>query len=186
MITLKVPQSEFFGTKVEGGGFPDWLSQDRDAFKTTLQCGNAIARGILSVLEEQLQLPPVSFTRLHRLHDDSGDFVRVLRYPGAPGEPKDDPDESPPHKDAMSVALLFTWLGGLQIPDPSAKVQGLAVNPEDWRRVRPEPGYAIVKPRRRDGDLHQQDSQVGHPPFCQSSRSAARSRQGERSCGDEA
>ena len=144
MTILKVPQSEFFGTKIEGGGLPSWLSQDQDTFKEALRCGNTIASTILSVLEKQLQLPAGSFTKLHRLYDDSGDFVRVLRYPGAPNGRKDGPDGFPPHKDALSVAILFTWLGGLQVPDPNAKVQGLAVKSEDWRWVRPEPGYAIV------------------------------------------
>lgn len=144
MTILQVPQSEFFGTKIEGGGLPSWLAQDQDTFKETLKCGNTIARAVLSVLEKQLQLPTRSFTKLHHLNDDSGDFVRVLRYPGAHCEGKDGPEGFPPHKDAMSVAILLTWLGGLQIPDPNAKVQGLAVKNEDWRWVRPEPGYAIV------------------------------------------
>lgn len=39
---------------------------------------------------------------------------------------------------------MFTWLGGLQIPSPDAHVEGLAVKPEDWRWVRPEPGFAVV------------------------------------------
>jgi isopenicillin N synthase-like dioxygenase len=81
---------------------------------------------------------------LHRLNDDSGDFVRVLRYPGVPFEHQNCQDGFPPHKDAMSVAILFTWLGGLQIPNPNAEIQGLCVKPEDWCYVRPEPGYAIV------------------------------------------
>ena len=99
---------------------------------------------MLSVLERQLQLPSGSFTRLHRLNEDSGDFVRVLKYPGAPRDDGDDQVGFPPHKDAMSVAILFAWLGGLQIPDPSADVHDLNVKSEDWRWVRPEPGYAVV------------------------------------------
>ena len=124
--------------------FPPWLSQDQDTFKETLKCGNVIARAVLSVLEKQLELSPGSFTKLHRLNDDSGDFVRVLRYPGISSDHKDSPDGFPAHKDATSVSILFTWLGGLQIPDPNAKVQGLVVKSEDWRWVRPEPGYGIV------------------------------------------
>ena len=96
---------------------------------------------------KQLQLPGGSFSKLHRLNDDSGDFLRILRYSGAPPVSADQAsvqDGFPPHKDAVSVAILFTWLGGLQIPDPAAKVEGLNVKGEDWRWVRPEPGYAIV------------------------------------------
>ena len=102
---------------------------------------------MLSILEKQLQLPGGSFSKLHRLNDDSGDFLRILRYSGAPPVSADQAsvqDGFPPHKDAVSVAILFTWLGGLQIPDPAAKVEGLNVKSGDWRWVRPEPGYAIV------------------------------------------
>ena len=102
---------------------------------------------MLSILEKQLQLPGGSFSKLHRLNDDSGDFLRILRYSGAPPVSADQAsvqDGFPPHKDAVSVAILFTWLGGLQIPDRAAKVEGLNVKSEDWRWVRPEPGHAIV------------------------------------------
>jgi isopenicillin N synthase-like dioxygenase len=71
----------------------------------------------------------------------------VLRYPGTLNPydaATEGPNGFPPHKDALSIAILFTWLGGLQIPDPNAEVEGLAVKPEDWRWVRPEPGYAVV------------------------------------------
>ncbi|KAI9699568.1 MAG: hypothetical protein M1820_007066 [Bogoriella megaspora] len=143
---FNVPQSELFGTKIEGGGLPSWLTEHEGTFKTTLEIGSVVANAVLAVLEKRLQLPTGSFTKLHRLNDDSGDFVRVLRYPGAPPNAKvgEGPDGFPPHKDAMSVAILFTWLGGLQIPDPNVKIDGLKVNSEDWRYVRPEPGYAIV------------------------------------------
>lgn len=141
---FNIPQSEFYGTKTEGGGLPPWLSQDSDRFKELLKSGNKIACAVMSVLEKQLRLPVGSFTKLHRLNDDSGDFVRVLRYAGAADGERDGPVGMPAHKDAMSVAILFTWLGGLQIPDPSAEVHDLEVKSEDWRWVRPEPGYAIV------------------------------------------
>ena len=144
MTILQIPQSEFYGTKIKGGGLPSWLSQDEDAFKELLSCGNNIACTVLSVLEKQLQLPVGSFTKLHRLNEDSGDFVRVLRYSGAPSDHGDSQAGFPAHKDATSVAILFTWLGGLQIPDSRAEVHDLNVESEDWRWVRPEPGYAIV------------------------------------------
>lgn len=144
MTILQIAQSEFYGTKTEGGGLPSWLSQDEDAFMDMLTCGNNIACTVLSVLEKQLQLPVGSFTKLHRLNEDSGDFIRVLRYPGARSDHRDSQAGFPPHKDALSVAILFNWLGGLQIPDPSVEIHDLNVKEEDWRWVRPEPGYAIV------------------------------------------
>jgi len=144
MEFFNIPQSEFFGTKIESSGIPSWLSQGEDTFKEILKCGNIITCAVLSVLEKQLQLPAGSFTKLHRLNDNSGDFVRVLRYPGTHYDDKIGSDGFPPHKDAMSLAIGFSWLGGLQIPDDNADVQGLAVKNDDWRWVRPEPGYATV------------------------------------------
>jgi len=145
IIICKVPQSEFFGTKIEGGEIPTWLpEEDHNIFKQALSCGNTVAQSLLAVLEKQLQLSPGTITNLHRLNDDSGDFIRILRYSGVPDGSRDVPEGFPPHRDAMSVAILFTWVGGLQIPVPDVQVQGFAVKDEDWRWVRPEPGYAIV------------------------------------------
>lgn len=70
--------------------------------------------------------------------------MRVLRYAGVPPSIADEPERFPPHRDAMSVAIVFKWVGGLQIPATGAKVDGCTVNDEDWRWVKPEPGYAIV------------------------------------------
>ena len=81
---------------------------------------------------------------MHRLTDPSADFLRILRYPGAKTETVDHLT-FPAHKDAISVAVLFTWLGGLQIPKLGAKVTGYnIVAEEDWRWVKPVPGTAIV------------------------------------------
>lgn len=109
-----------------------------------MESGNLIANIILSVLEQELQLVPGAFTSLHRLKDPSSDFLRILRYPGSrPGTT--DNLSFPAHKDAVSVALLFTWLGGLQIPRQGAPLTGPnQVAEEDWRWVKPLPGMAIV------------------------------------------
>ncbi|KAJ8063294.1 hypothetical protein OCU04_008524 [Sclerotinia nivalis] len=141
---LNVPQSEFFGTKVAGGGLPSWLAQDENTFRQALQCGNIIARAILSVLEKKLELPNETFTKLHRLNDDSGDFIRTLRYLGIPSVQQSTADGFPAHKDATSITILFTWLGGLQTTAANAEIEGFNVKNEDWRWIRPEPGYAIV------------------------------------------
>jgi hypothetical protein len=89
-------------------------------------------------------LPTHSITKLHNLTDDSGDFIRILRYGGVPPSTLNEPEGFPPHRDAMSIAILFNWVGGLQIPHTEAKVDGYVVKDEDWRWVKPEPGYAIV------------------------------------------
>jgi isopenicillin N synthase-like dioxygenase len=126
---------------------PDWLIQHTDSFKRAMVSGNRVANVILSVLERNLQLPAGSFTDLHRLTDSSGDFLRVLRYPAAEAD-DETPDNArfPAHKDAVSIAMLFTWVGGLQIADPEAdrKAQGAPVPEESWRWVKPIPGHAIV------------------------------------------
>jgi isopenicillin N synthase-like dioxygenase len=141
----KIPQSELFGTKTEGADIPGWvLKQDENTIKDVLERGNSIARTVISVLENQLQLPPGTMTKLHRLTDDSGDFLRILKYAGDDSDNKNPPEGFPPHRDATSITMVFTWLGGLQIPTPNAKVEGFAVRDEDWRWVRPEPGFAIV------------------------------------------
>lgn len=143
---LNIPQSEFFGQSApDGTGLPHWIpAEEHEDFKDALECGNTVARSILSVLERQLQLPTHTLTSLHHLTDDSGDFVRVLRYGGVPPSIKDEPEGFPPHRDAMSVAIVFNWVGGLQIPATGAKVDGYTVQDADWRWVKPEPGYAIV------------------------------------------
>jgi isopenicillin N synthase-like dioxygenase len=44
--------------------------------------GYKISSIIFRVLEKALKLPDGALTSLHRLEDDSSDFVRLLRYPG--------------------------------------------------------------------------------------------------------
>lgn len=106
--------------------------------------GNLVANIILGVLERELKLPTGSLTSLHRLTDPSSDFLRILRYPGSKPETVDHLS-FPAHKDAISVAILFTWLGGLQIPQHGSRLTGTnQVAEEDWRWVKPVPGTAIV------------------------------------------
>jgi isopenicillin N synthase-like dioxygenase len=82
---------------------------------------------------------------LHKLVDSSGDFLRILHYP-APKDGK--PHEHPPtpaHRDAVSVALLFCWQGGLQITNSTASVDHTEEEPADtWFYVPPVPGHVIV------------------------------------------
>ena len=102
------------------------------------------ANVILGVLERELKLSSETLTLLHRLTDSSSDFLRVLRYPKSKPETIDHLN-FPAHKDAVSVALLFTWLDNLQIPKKNAKMIGHnQVTEEDWRWVKPIPGTAIV------------------------------------------
>jgi isopenicillin N synthase-like dioxygenase len=80
------------------------------------------------------------------LTDSSGDFIRVLRYPGTEVEATIDPLRFPAHRDAVSIAILFTWLGGLQIVDGEAAnaTNPFAVPDAAWRWIKPVPGTAVV------------------------------------------
>jgi len=106
-----------------------------------------IANVLLGVLEKGLQLDPGTFTSLHRLQDCSGDFLRVLRYPGSDTPETVDPLRFPAHKDAVSVAILFTFLGGLQIVEPGAVPENTSpfeIPDSAWRWIKPVPGTAII------------------------------------------
>lgn len=124
---------------------PPWLAQHGDSFKNAMSSGSIVANVILGVLEKKLELPAGTFTDLHKLTDSSGDFIRVLRYPGTEISKTVDPLRFPAHRDAVSIAILFTWLGGLQIVEPeAAKASGMVVSEESWRWVKPVPGTAVV------------------------------------------
>lgn len=110
-----------------------------------MKSGNVIANVILGILERELLLPPGAFTSLHRLTDPSSDFLRVLRYPGYKSGKTIDQLSFPPHKDALSLAILFTWLGGLQLPlSGTERIDVGTETEESWGFVKPIPGYAIV------------------------------------------
>jgi isopenicillin N synthase-like dioxygenase len=107
---------------------------------------NTIHNTILAILEPQLQLPEGSLTNIHKLTSPSGAWLRVLHYPTPPnGEPLPDPP-TPPHKDAVSLAMLFAWQGGLQItPANNPNIADHEEeDPKDWYWVRPEPGCALI------------------------------------------
>lgn len=145
MVWTQVPQTGMFGKDPTSFELPSWLAQHGGRFKAAMKTGNTVANIVLSVLERELQLPVGAFTSLHRLTDCSGDFLRVLRYPGSDTPDTVDPLRFPAHKDAVSVAILFTWLGGLQIVEPRAAPAGVVTVPEDsWRWVKPLPGCAVV------------------------------------------
>ncbi|KAL8736135.1 MAG: hypothetical protein Q9181_002525 [Wetmoreana brouardii] len=140
-----IPQTGIFGKDSTPFQLPPWLVQHESRFKAAVKTGNTVANIVLGVLEQELQLPPGTFTSLHRLTDSSGDFLRVLRYPGSDTPEEVDPLRFPAHKDAVSVAILFTWLGGLQVVEPRAAPAGVTSVPEDcWRWVKPMPGSAVV------------------------------------------
>lgn len=131
---------------------PSWLSQHAEQFKRTMRHGNRIANIIFAALEAGLKLPAGTITQAHRIEDPSDDFLRLLRYPGLdPSQPRDDL-RFPAHKDYTSLGILFTWLGGLQLPasvetrrDADGPMTGpLDISEDAWRYVKPVPGTAIL------------------------------------------
>ena len=49
------------------------------------------------------------------------------------------------HRDICSVAMLFTWIGWLQIPMENARMLGPDEETEDsWRWLEPLPGHTLV------------------------------------------
>ena len=112
--------------------------------------GHLVSSALLRLLEEQLQLPDGGLVDRHRFMDESGDFLRVFRYPAPPdGQPLDVPP-TPPHTDTVSVAMLFNWQGGLQITPVNctagqAQLLDSETEPENtWLFVEPRPGHAII------------------------------------------
>jgi isopenicillin N synthase-like dioxygenase len=136
-----------------GFQLPPWLSVYRDLFLSLMRNGNTICNILLEVLEKQLQVRNGELASLHRFTDPSNDFLRVLRYPGTPKGTDLSQTKFPPHRDAVSIAMLFTWVGGLQILDPKFgnKLQNGTTNgnvngthDDGWRWVKPVPGHVIV------------------------------------------
>ena len=69
----------------------------------------------------------------------------MLRYPAT--KPGDDPNQAkfPPHRDSVSVAILFSWVGGLQILEPGFdSAAALKGDESGWRWVKPVAGHVIV------------------------------------------
>ncbi|KAJ4206331.1 hypothetical protein FSOLCH5_002042 [Fusarium solani] len=142
---FNVPLYETLVDDKSGFQLPPWLANHRSLLGSILEHGNEICRILLRILEEKLQVEEGGLTSLHRVQDPSNDFLRVLRYPAT--VPGDDPSMAkfPPHRDSVSVAILFTWVGGLQIlepgVDPKAALNG---DQSGWRWVKPVAGHVIV------------------------------------------
>ncbi|KAH7043360.1 oxidoreductase [Macrophomina phaseolina] len=143
---VNIPADEMFSQPRGDLGFPEWLIPHSELFASTMACGNRITGHLFTILERGLQLTAGALTSAHQLHVPSSDYLRLLHYVGQkPG--LEDQLTFPAHKDATSVAILFNWLGGLQISaDNEAAWRGGpdAVPEESWRWVEPVPGCAIV------------------------------------------
>jgi isopenicillin N synthase-like dioxygenase len=88
-------------------------------------------------------------TKIHELEAPSFSFLRILRYPPtAEGVGEGTLRERPrvqAHRDVVSIAMLLTWVSGLQIPVENAEmIDPLTPTEESWHWVRPEAGQLIV------------------------------------------
>ena len=107
--------------------------------------GNTISNIVLGILEKQLKLDPGTMTDCHRLEDPSHSFLRILRYPGLKAGISLDRPRFFAHRDIVTLAILFTWVGGFQIPMENAEMIGPDLETEEsWRWVQPLDGLALV------------------------------------------
>ncbi|KAI2638223.1 hypothetical protein GGS21DRAFT_488924 [Xylaria nigripes] len=125
---------------------PAWLdAEDAELIKRIMRSGNIIGNIVLSGLEQSLRIPDGRLRAAHKLEDLSGEFLRLLRYPGYDQTVNADHLRFPGHKDAISLGPLFTPMGGLQLPAPNAKrLVHEELGESSWRLVRPVPGTTIV------------------------------------------
>ena len=107
---------------------------------------NVVVNIIFGKLEKQLHLAPGSLTSCHQLSETSHSFLRILRYPGLKdGLPPFEKPRVLPHRDSISIGMLFTWIHGLQIPEEHPKMVAPDVEAEaSWRWVEPVHGHAIA------------------------------------------
>ncbi|KAI1661762.1 oxidoreductase [Daldinia decipiens] len=142
---FNIPFYELLVDKESGFQLPQWLANYKELFGSIMETGNSICHILLGILETKLQVEPGSLSSLHKIIEPSNDFLRVLRYP-AP-EPGDDPRQFnfPPHRDSVSIAMLFTWVAGLQILEPGYDINTAMKGDESgWRWVKPVAGHVIV------------------------------------------
>ncbi|KAF5987562.1 oxidoreductase, 2OG-Fe(II) oxygenase family [Fusarium bulbicola] len=100
-----------------------------DLGKFTENC-HSLGLEILCILAQQLDLPSDEFAKRNEISSISGDHIRMTKMPGC------DPVGGnriglASHTDFGSIAVLFNWVGGLQIQshDPAKHGEGAFVKP---------------------------------------------------------
>jgi isopenicillin N synthase-like dioxygenase len=111
---------------------PMILEQQELFTRYTKHCRAAVDC-LLEHLNAQLKLPPGTLAKLHRIHERSGDHVRLVQAPPYPFNAAQ--AQRAEHTDFGSITILFNWLGGLQIRVPDTT---------EWVYVRPIPGSCVV------------------------------------------
>ncbi|PNS15637.1 hypothetical protein CAC42_4089 [Sphaceloma murrayae] len=107
--------------------------------------GYEIARLVLEAFQTALQVEDDAILQSHDLNSPSGHTIRMLRYPAATAHKTQGRPTLAAHRDWTSLTILFTWLGGLQVPKSTAKwYEGSPQSEDDWAYVRPVPGCACI------------------------------------------
>ena len=110
-----------------------------------MEQGHEISSIVLGMLEGPLGLTPGTLKDCHKLASPSHTFLRILRYPGAKNGKALEGTRFFAHRDIVSMAILITWLGGLQIPKENPDMVSPELETEEsWRWVKPLHGDAIV------------------------------------------
>jgi len=145
LTSTQIPRDELFSPHPTDYALPSWLAEHEESFKSIMAEGFNICNIIYTILGRELQLPPGSLTSMHRADAPSRSFVRILRYPGPSPTQSIKRPRFEAHRDITSIAVLFTWIAGLQIPAENAEYVAPDVETEEsWRWVQPLAGHAIV------------------------------------------
>jgi isopenicillin N synthase-like dioxygenase len=143
----QIPRDELFAKTTPGWQLPSWLQEHEELFKEAQRDAHAVEQIILGILEQELELEAGTFSKTHKLDAPTYSFLRILRYPPV-GLEEGDMRERPrvfAHRDVVSIAMLFTWVCGLQIPKDDAEwIDSETPTEESWLWVRPEAGHILV------------------------------------------
>lgn len=111
----------------------DLILQHQPLFERYVVHCRAAIDCLLEHLNTHLQLPEGTLAKLHRVHERSGDHVRLTQTP--PQQFDEQRARRAEHTDFGSLTVLFNWLGGLQIR---------TADTNKWVYVRPIPGSCVV------------------------------------------
>ncbi|KAH7357207.1 hypothetical protein BKA65DRAFT_393146 [Rhexocercosporidium sp. MPI-PUGE-AT-0058] len=151
--SFNIPRDELFAKTTPGWKLPSWLEEHEDLFKEMQTDAYAIEQIILGIFERELEIEAGTMAKTHQFDAPTYSFLRILRYPPAGtvvhAEDSKENIRSRPrvfaHRDVVSIAMLFTWVSGLQIPVPDAEMIDSETPTEDsWRWIEPKAGYLMV------------------------------------------
>lgn len=115
------------------------IETHRNDIENFIEKSHNIASIVFSQLDQQLGLPGGTLASLSSLDEPSATSVRLLQAQSGLPVQENDTITLGGHTDIGTLTILFNVVGGLQIlPAGSENVM------DNWRFVKPEPGYAIV------------------------------------------